>query len=427
MMCDTQPELGPVARPFEKVPIAGSSFNQTLDRCLFVYTIHDGAIIPEDPFARADPDILDAVKTMFINERDWGANKVAEMLAQKLDLSGFHKVNLARAVLDFGRFPGISDPDDTHLTRMSIIDPVSRLDRRQICKVLAQFDRISDGLEFYLEEKLPDEDIGKRELLQIAIHTYDEHNRSGTRRPAVSLILQPHTYRDEARLSWELFDPLFPHQLAEFTGDRTLAYRLASTLERRYLPVGLNFPYPLPEGSVELRSQVWYFFRYLRKHHREWMLNRSITPDPEVVDLVWNMLINPNRRDMHSFILSSYLHEHKSVPKNSILPEKLRLEEAAMVYDSIHRFMAEDPRVVTHYRFAPCRPSSLAIEVRKDWLMEGINTDHGFLPARIRLDRAEELADALAEAIHNYIEVDLKIKKEKEQAFLESADWVQRF
>ena len=39
-------------------------------------------------------------------ERDWGASMVAGEIASFLGLPGHYSVNVARVLMDFGRFPG---------------------------------------------------------------------------------------------------------------------------------------------------------------------------------------------------------------------------------------------------------------------------------------------------------------------------------
>ena len=58
-----------------------------------------------------------------------------------------------------------------------------------------------------------------------------------------------------------VFDPLDPDVLGESTCSRTLRDRISLNLKRAGFRVGHNHPYLLPEGCVEVRTQVWYFFR----------------------------------------------------------------------------------------------------------------------------------------------------------------------
>ena len=53
--------------------------------------------------------------------------------------------------------------------------------------------------------------------------------------------------------------------MAEFTVDQILRDRISLTLEKG-IPVAHNYPYLLPEGSIEVRHQVWRFFKWLQTH-----------------------------------------------------------------------------------------------------------------------------------------------------------------
>ncbi len=427
MHIDKMPDYAVLNEPFVSEYLDQGKVHEGRDRSIFLYTIHDGHVIPMDIYNAMDTAGQQNLDRTFINERDWGANAVARRLGEKLGLSRIGKVELARCVMDFGRFPGISPPESNHLTRHSINLALKGLKRPVMRRIMGYYDQISQCMANQLEEMLPDAEISRRELLQLAVHTYDEHNLSGTRRPAVSLIFQPQSYRDNARLPSELFDPLLPHQMAEFTCDRTLAYRIAVTMERRYIPSGINFPYSLPEGSVELRSQVWFFFRYLRSRYARYLESEGIETNQEVLNLVWSMLLNPNRRDLHTRVLKAWLHDFPRIPPDSGLSAVFPFQEAESIYEDIQRRLVKHPEMVNAYRFAAARPSSLAIEVRKDWLMEGANTLQGFLPQRIREDKLEEVTDALSEAINNYLEFDLCSKLELERDAKKSGTWAGRF
>ena len=74
--------------------------------------------------------------------------------------------------MDFGRFPGATKNEATHLGRLAINQPFSKLlDFNQKRAILEEhYDVISDTMDEYLQGK----------LLKIAIHTYDRDNTSGT-------------------------------------------------------------------------------------------------------------------------------------------------------------------------------------------------------------------------------------------------------
>ena len=91
-------------------------------KLLMLDVIHDGDFIPEEFLRREDGSEIPA--TMFQHayeqERDWGASDVAAALARELGLDGFWRVEVARVVMDFGRFPGITPKDASHLDRRAI-------------------------------------------------------------------------------------------------------------------------------------------------------------------------------------------------------------------------------------------------------------------------------------------------------------------
>ena len=77
--------------------------------------------------------------------------------------------------MDFGRFPGSSKDDATHLGRHAINQPFTEwLNFQQKRDVLEEhYDSISDSFDELLQGK----------ILKVAFHTYDQYNESGTERP----------------------------------------------------------------------------------------------------------------------------------------------------------------------------------------------------------------------------------------------------
>ena len=124
----------------------------------------------------------------FNRERDWGAELVAQSLAEALHLPDYFRVNTARALIDFGRFPGVSQKGASHMKRMSINHPFSTsLDHEQKRALLLEhYDEISRQLDARLSNV----------NLKIAIHTYDKRNKTATRRPEVSLITRSYGYQN---------------------------------------------------------------------------------------------------------------------------------------------------------------------------------------------------------------------------------------
>ncbi|KAA3606080.1 MAG: hypothetical protein DWQ01_17955 [Planctomycetota bacterium] len=407
--------------------LPGAGFDRELDAKLFLHTVHDGNWVPEFLSGLDRKEFASS----FRHERDWGANRVAESLALKLGVSGFHHVLIARSVFDFGRFPGVSQAEDDHLTRLAIRPDLARELRRQdraeaLRRILDLYNDISQTYEGFHRRRLQDPDIGQRPLVSLALHTYDEWNPSGTRRPAVSLIFRPTSYQEQAKLRHGLFDPLYPDELAEFTADRNLAHRMALALGRRYIPAGMNFPYTLPEGSLEMRTQVWLFFRYLRHHYQPGP--RAEEAGEAAQEAVWKMLFNTNRGHMETQVLWSYLHEFKRIPEGFTLENGVRPSQAEAVYQDIQLFLRDRrPDLIPNYRYTTHRPSSLAIEVRKDWLFEGFHDGEEFKGQSLREDRLQDLTDALAEALRHYLDQDLPEREQQEDRWRNSGQWPPHF
>lgn len=375
------------------------------DRIL-IDTIHDGCIIPPEFLVDGRGEPIDDASFMreYISERDWGANLVAEHIAQYLGLPGYHRVNVARVLMDFGRFPGITHHNAEHLHRYAINYPFSELLSFQKKRLLLQdyYDQISKAFERQVRDK----------NIKIAIHTYDTHNASGTVRPPTSLVTRSVTYQARSEMPIGLFDPLYPDILAEFTADRLLRDRISLTLERANIPVAHNYPYCLPEGSIEVRSQVWFFFRYVRRRFEEAFPDSHKDP---AFKRVWHMLTDTNLRDSESEALRSFLHMFRRPP----IGFEKAYADARHAYEEVRRFMA-DGTIVRDYRFSRARPSSFGIEIRKDLLWE-FDTDGK--PVRPRIDQARRIARVIAEAISIYLNEDKPMQLSCQDTYLRTDPW----
>ena len=353
--------------------------------------IHDGAYIPPEFLQNAagKPFPQEEIQKYFVIERDWGANFVAARLAYKLGLPGFLRVNTARVLMDFGRFPGASQNEATHLGRLAINHPFSKLlDFNQKREVLEKhYDIISDTMDEYLQGK----------LLKIAIHTYDRDNISGTERPIISLVTRMLNYQLESKMPEGMFDPLFPDVLADYTVDRVLVSRISLALEKNMVSVGHNYPYLLPEGSIEVRHQVWRFFDWL---HRQFVIAYPETAENSAFNAIWRMLKDTNFRSAESAALRSAVHHYRRPTK-----QKTNFyDRSVQAYHTIHRFL-HDPKnnLVQKYRLDPMRCMSLGIEVRKDIVWD---FDEQGRPTQPNFERAYRITDLLAESIIEYFNVD---------------------
>ncbi|MCK5799332.1 MAG: N-formylglutamate amidohydrolase [Deltaproteobacteria bacterium] len=379
--------------PLELVPVAenprGLCPPAYRDRIL-VYTVHDGTTIPSfvlDNPAIAPLEARGELWPLYVRERDWGANLVAETLAYTLGLPGYYRVNVARVVLDFNRFPGSSAPEATPLDRMAVLHPFSALLSHQEKRRLLEehYDPISEGMERALGNN----------LLFMAVHTYDQHNATQTQRPEISLLTRALSYQQASRLPYNTFDPLFPDILAESSAHPILRDRVALTLEKAGLDVEHNYPYCLPDGSLEVRSQPWLFFQAVRRLFLE---THPETTDDPAFDLVWKMLLNTNLRVADAEALSGYLRRFRRPP----LGQESRFEAAALAYDTVCTFLGDRSDFICNYRRSPNRTSALAVEIRKDlvWRFEDGE------PIAGRPRNAEAIASTLASGIAEYFECD---------------------
>jgi len=355
-----------------------------------VDTIHDGHIVPrrllESP--RVRPLVEDgSLWRSYVVERDWGANLVAKHLVRALGLGGFHNVTTARLVMDFNRFPGSSPPDATPLDRLAIIEPFSSvLNHAEKRYVLRKFyDAVSDMMEAAIYGK----------LIKIAVHTYDAFNESRTERPKVSLITRALSYQLHSHLPFGLFDPIFPDVLAESSCHSILRDRLAITLEKAGISVEHNYPYCAPDGSLEIRSQPWFYFQRVRSLFEE---SHPATRGRPAFDRVWAMLLNTNLRDGDAEALRGFLHRFRGTPEGL----KDDFAAAAEAYEMIAEFTRSNPELITGYRRSPDRTSSLSIEVRKDLVFRFEDGE----PVEPLEDNAREIAEKVAQAVAIYLEND---------------------
>jgi hypothetical protein len=367
---------------------------ELVDR-IAIYTPHDGGAIPDRYYygpngePRIDPERL---LSHYIAARDWGANSVAHHLAAALGLRRYARCRIARVLLDFNRFPGSTPPGENDpLEALAIgqlyANALNHDDKTELLETC--YDAISEEMEKLFAES----------LIGISIHTYDEEHASATKRADLSLISLPLSYQRESRLTYGVFDPMYPDHLAESTCSRILRDRVSLNLERTGFRVTHNHPYPVPDGGIEMRAQVWHFFRYLRK--------RFEAAHPETVgqppyEAVWTMVLDTNLRLAEAESLRSFLHRFRRVSSS----QRDRLGSVLEAYRHVKRFL-DDADVETDYRRHPERPSSLGIEIRKD-LVCTFDPETG-LPERPNEEQKEtmrEIAQAIAQAIATYIDTD---------------------
>lgn len=327
------------------------------DEETLIHTIHDGRQIPRHLLGSQSEEILgrDDIREAYVRERDWGANLVAHHLARELGLGGYLRVNVARVVMDYGRFPGSSGTDAAYLKRYAVFPPFSSvLEEEAKHDILAYYDRISTALTSRVANK----------KIMLAVHTYDPLNASGTERPEISLVSRLMEYQINSTLPPEVFDPLFPPILCEATSHRQLVYRIVQNLELNGFHAALNYPYVMPVGSIEIRAQVWYFFRHLRHAFEEAFPGTVENP---AYTVVWDMLGDVVRRSHKTVLLHGYLHEYREPP----MRDRQLFAAARQAYGRIKAFLDENrEELVDVYRFSDDYPSCLGMEVRKDLLCD---------------------------------------------------------
>ncbi|HAA57244.1 MAG TPA: hypothetical protein DCE42_20930 [Myxococcales bacterium] len=388
--------------PSDGVDLTREERESHLPGDFMIDTIHDGTCIPKifmdaiQGTSHAHKRGLRKFDQSYTLERDWGADLVAHHLASELNKTGVqcfghHRVTVARILMDFGRFPGNTPPKAEHLHRFAINYPFSHLLGYEHKKVLLEdyYDKISAQYERVITQR----------RFKIAIHTYDTYNEAGTQRPLMSIITRPIGYQTKSAMPVDFFDPMYPAVLSEYTADRRLTYRLSLMLEKEGVPIAHNYPYCLPDGSIEVRSQVWFFFDYLKRCFEQ--------EYPETIEnisykKVWRMVLDTNLRSTESENLRSYLHMFRRAPRG----EEKSFEDAAEAYRDIRRFMdRDDSRLVKEYRRSVQRPSSLGIEVRKDYVWEFADKACRY-PIAPKEENAHKVARLLAKGIAIYLEND---------------------
>lgn len=382
-------------RPCEQIEVAPDATTkgcpETLKPLISVDVIHDGTCIP-NAFASSADLRLDELESIFINERDWGAELVASHLASALHLPNYFRVNTARALMDFGRFPGVTQKSASHMERKAINYPFSEvLNHEQKRAVL---------LEHYDEVSRQLEDALRTAKLKIGIHTYDKRNPSASRRPEVSIITRPYGHQHLEANPIPAFDPLCPFKVVECTADRLLSARLGLELERAGIHTADNFPYSLPEGSVEVRAQVWFFFKYVREVYENSGRAQHLGVSSDAQKRIWKMLLDTNLRSAQSDTLRNFLHAFRTPPKE----RSTQFFEARRFYQDLSDFVTiNKEQLLTEFDFDRGRPSTILIEVRKDLVWEFDNGQ----PKKALPENAREVARTLSAAIIRYLREDL--------------------
>lgn len=194
-------------------------------RSRLVDCVHDGDVVPAESGVRLGPSL----RRDFVRERDHGAARVAAALAAELGCGGFHRLKVARCAFDFNRRFGVTAGSVAHLETLAVSPEFARRAGRE---GVARMHDLFERAEREVEHALRALDAG---ALRLSIHSYDELGADGTRRCALSLL---HSTAS---------DPV--HRTAP--DERVAA--IVDALERQGFAVARHWPYPLPEGSLELR------------------------------------------------------------------------------------------------------------------------------------------------------------------------------
>lgn len=356
-----------------------------LDRFIAIDSVHGGDSVPMAYWHLFENN--KESKEAYIREKDWGANHVAYELSKRLNLSGFHKVEIARALLDYNRFPGVTPPGvAAHLNRLCINKPISNhIAHQEIRSLLSNYyDAISSGYEQF----------ARKALLKISIHTYDTYNPgANTKRPATSVLYRALDYQENSQMPYGVFDKLFIDELIEFTGDRRLVNRLGLTLEKANVAMSYNYPYLLPAGCIEVRAQVWRFFNYFKSCFET---DYPDTVVDENYQGLWRMLMDTNFRDGDSQILRSYIHAYRHPPRGY----EQFCEKANDAYRHLTAYMEQHRKEIRRsYRYHPYRLSCIGIEVRKDLVWD-------FETMKPKSEAIQRISGLIAEGIMRYFEED---------------------
>ena len=124
-----KPEITENMELVERVRVAGRGRPAAAEDEALVFTIHDGDQIPRHLFGERSEEVLSRpeVESAHFRERDWGANLVASHLAREVGAGSYLRLNLARVVMDFGRFPGASSVGEEYLRRHALFPPLEQL------------------------------------------------------------------------------------------------------------------------------------------------------------------------------------------------------------------------------------------------------------------------------------------------------------
>lgn len=404
--------------------------NQVFKNKVCLTSIHSGSYIPEcfqiDP---KNKPLNQEITAAYQREKDWGADLLCRELAIELGLNQYYLVNIARVLMDFGRFPGITDKFANHMNRYTISgifsDLLTHEQKRKVLELC--YDNISKSIDSLIANN----------VLMLNIHSYDKYNPGpdgpyaptcpsvNSIRHPIALVSRPMNFYTEKRMPFNIFDPSYPDSLCEMTADPKLLSRISLTLssishheyeenlgtewDGNKFAVGINYPYDLPDGSVEVRSQVWSFFQYVKNVFEDTF---PANKDKPSYNAVWKMLLDTNLRDSSTVALKSYIHMfRKEISEYYYMDSncKTTYKDVLLAYQDITNFIGQSS-VIDDYKNSPIKFQALAIEVRKDLVWE-FHDELSISNPKLSLSAAKMktikfIAKKLAYAITKYINHD---------------------
>ena len=146
-----------------------------------------------------------------------------------------------------------------------------------------------------------------------------------------------------------------------------------------------------------MRSQVWSFFKYLRKRFEA---EHPDTVEISEYQIVWEMLLDTNLRSSGSELLRSFLHMYRRPPKGRVR-EFARAEKA---YQRIALYCRDGGNeLIQAYKRSDDRISAIGVEVRKDLVWK---FDNNGQPMEAAPEQGWHIADRIADAVITYLNED---------------------
>lgn len=415
--------LAPCDEPYEFVPVAGSE-EEDYRQHLLIDVVHDGEAIPDDRRLAglgkllADAERRPELLADHARERDWGAECVARELARALEAPGYWRVTIARGLLDFNCFPGVSRRPTRHPERYAMRPPwTTFLEPADVREVLEYYDRIAERLRDVCELKvkrgneLRKLDPLRSQFVRLAVHTFEADSTSGRTGPTLRVLHRLEARDPESDPAAEAFDPVYPEALAESSADPRLAYRIGLAARPDETGISVDFPDELAPGSIESRLRVWLFMRHLQE---QFMVDPETAPYWERMqtvpqrgraawDLVWEMLRGTSNRSVEAAALSNYLHRYGQ--RGPHLAETF-LHECAAVWREVRNFRDRHlPELLRGFGQAAGLPGSLAVECDRAFLCRGRRPDSSY--HEVDVGRARAVAEVLARGIREWRREDL--------------------